>query len=160
VSHLWTEARDLYEVTGHPDCRHICTTPTECGIQYQAHEVCMETFDRVSTRPDGRGTTPFTRTYVELFRGCPRDIRSHAVTLTPVQFPLDIALRIDPSSFWMADTSFVAWDPRFAGWGRGAGWVGRPSCYRVGGYHCRSKRFGRAACLTGCIALGCARLPK
>jgi hypothetical protein len=58
-------------------------------------------------------------------------------TLTPVQFPLDIALRIDPSSFWMADTSFVAWDPRFAGWGVDG--IGRrPSCYRRRRYHYRS----------------------
>jgi hypothetical protein len=63
-------------------------------------------------------------------------------TLTPVQFPLDIALRIDPSSFWMADTSFVAWDPRFAGTGRGE-WVGHGLLFAVGPVPLTvQKRFG------------------
>jgi hypothetical protein len=72
-------ARDLYESTGHPDAAITYVRLLQnAGYVIKAHDVCLETFDRVSARPDGRGTTPFMRTYVELFRGCPRDLRPHA----------------------------------------------------------------------------------
>jgi hypothetical protein len=70
-------ARDLYETSGHPDVaiKYASMLAAE-GYMIKAYDVYTETYDRVRGRPDGVGSTPFTRAYVELFKGAPAELRS------------------------------------------------------------------------------------
>lgn len=71
------EARDLYETSGHPDVaiKYAHMLAAE-GYMIKAYDVYTETHVRVRGRPDGVGSTPFTRAYVELFKGAPAELRS------------------------------------------------------------------------------------
>lgn len=69
-------AHDLYKTTGHPDVavKYAAMLVAE-GYMVKAYEVFAETMDKVRGRPDGMGSTPFTRAFVELFKGASPDLQ-------------------------------------------------------------------------------------
>jgi hypothetical protein len=76
------------------------------------------------------GNDPFHENVCRAVQGCPGIYARMEYSALPLLFNLTSSPRIDPSSFWMADTSFVAWDPRFAGTGRRRDGSDTALCYR------------------------------